>query len=144
MVDELKRITDKLNEYARRLEFLGWGEFLPTTELLNGRECKVVHCAYGFGKIRIAELPHLIGKATLGLLNRSEDYQLFLQRVSSHQAVLSVDRGALIMRDCDSLNGTFVNGIRLSNDNARVLNDGDQLTFGDLRFTLSLRPPAKK
>jgi hypothetical protein len=58
------------------------------------------------------------------------DVQLSGEKVSRHHAVIELgEDGSVLLRDLDSRNGTFVDGVRLSG--ARVLTGGEQLRFGD-------------
>ena len=54
--------------------------------------------------------------------------------ISRRHAVLEVQDGALLVRDLRSLNGTFMNGERLSEP--RLLQDRDVVQFGTIRYTV--------
>ena len=58
-----------------------------------------------------------------------------------HGRIFEVD-GCFYLEDCDSTNGTFLNGEALS-DEATELFDGDKVTFGKLHF-LFVMPEAKQ
>ncbi|MGH7704193.1 MAG: FHA domain-containing protein, partial [Gemmatimonadales bacterium] len=49
-------------------------------------------------------------------------------QVSSRHATLGLEKGAYVLRDLDSTNGTFVNGTRVKG--TRVLSDRDRIQFG--------------
>ena len=59
------------------------------------------------------------------------------QNVSRHHAQIIPGRGAYVVADLGSTNGTMVNGTRISADTR--LNDGDILSFGStyVRFEAS-------
>jgi len=73
------------------------------------------------------------GQMTLG---RAPDCNISLpfSHLSRHHASLTVSSRGLEVRDLGSVNGTFVNGIKV--DKA-VLNLGDKLSFDSLAFTIS-------
>ena len=58
-----------------------------------------------------------------------------------HGRIFEVD-GSFYLEDCDSTNGTFLNGEALSNE-ATELYDGDKVSFGNLHF-LFVMPAAKQ
>jgi hypothetical protein len=72
------------------------------------------------------------GRARIG---RSEENDVFLvdPSVSRAHAVVEIDGTDPVVRDLGSTNGTYVNGERVE---ARLLRDGDELTFGNtlMRF----------
>jgi hypothetical protein len=68
-------------------------------------------------------------RITIGRIAEN-DVQLVDDKVSRHHAVIEMhDGGRVVLRDLDSRNGTFVDGIRLSG--SRVLTGGERLQFGD-------------
>jgi pSer/pThr/pTyr-binding forkhead associated (FHA) protein len=56
--------------------------------------------------------------------------------VSRLHAVLEADKGAFFIKDCDSLNGTEVNGVRVAK---RELKDGDEISIA--KHTILFRIP---
>lgn len=78
-------------------------------------------------------LPFLIGRETKCNLRPSSDV------VSPRHCVIESRQGRPIVRDLDSANGTFVNGIRVSCD--LPLLDGDELEVGPLRFMVNVDVP---
>jgi FHA domain len=68
-------------------------------------------------------------RITIGRIPEN-DVQLVDDKVSRHHAVIETHDGArVVLRDLDSRNGTFVDGIRLSG--SQVLTGGERLRFGD-------------
>jgi FHA domain len=71
-------------------------------------------------------------RITIGRIAEN-DVQLVDDKVSRHHAVIEThDGGRVVLRDLDSRNGTFVDGVRLSG--SRVLTGGELLQFGDERL----------
>jgi pSer/pThr/pTyr-binding forkhead associated (FHA) protein len=67
------------------------------------------------------------------------DVQLIDDKVSRHHAVIELqDGGRVVLRDLDSRNGNFVNGVRLSG--SCVLTGGEQLRFGDEELRVEAGP----
>ena len=73
---------------------------------------------------------YIEGRARVG---RSEESDVFLvdPSVSRTHAVVEVDGIEPVVRDLGSTNGTFINGERIE---ARALQDGDELMFGNTRM----------
>lgn len=61
--------------------------------------------------------------------------------VSRRHAAFVRYQGMLHILDLSSVNGTFLNGNRLTPELAYQLNPGDKVTLGDLHLLLSLPPP---
>jgi hypothetical protein len=69
------------------------------------------------------------GRITIGRVAEN-DVQLIDDKVSRHHAVIErEDGGRAVLRDLGSRNGSFVDGVRLSQP--RVLTGGERLRFGD-------------
>ncbi|HUU02378.1 MAG TPA: FHA domain-containing protein [Myxococcota bacterium] len=73
------------------------------------------------------------------LVGRTETNDLVIQHltVSKHHAYFRIDPDSSLCElvDTDSTNGTKLNGQTVAPKNPRELADGDQLSFGDMRFT---------
>jgi pSer/pThr/pTyr-binding forkhead associated (FHA) protein len=79
------------------------------------------------GKGRVVDIDH--ARLTIGRVE-DNDVQLSDEKVSRHHAVIELAAdGRVVLRDLDSRNGTFVDGVRLSG--SRVLSGGESLRFGD-------------
>jgi pSer/pThr/pTyr-binding forkhead associated (FHA) protein len=61
----------------------------------------------------------------------SNDVVIDSDRVSRFHATLTVESGAVWIRDLDSSNGTFVNGHRVT---SRALSNGDNILIGDCQM----------
>ncbi len=55
--------------------------------------------------------------------------------LSKHHATIEMDNGTYRLRDCDSTNGTTLNGQRLDRKKPQVLRDGDVVSFARYEFT---------
>ncbi len=84
--------------------------------------------------IHLQPLPFIIG--------RHADCQLRLSfpGISRHHAELYQRNGQLVIRDCGSLNGTFINRNRIQAD--MTLNSGDILHFGSQEFRVIYKQAA--
>lgn len=78
---------------------------------------------------RLEPLPMIAGK----LRNR---VQLLLPdaSVSRIHARLVEKEGRVALMDLNSANGTYINGIRLEQNESMVLEKGDEIRFGDMIF----------
>ena len=76
-------------------------------------------------------------------IGRSEDNDIHIPHpsVSSQHARISLQDGTWKVTNLLSSNGTFVNGERVTR---RDLNDGDELRFGDSRFTFQNQETGKQ
>ncbi len=63
-------------------------------------------------------------------------YRLGLSR---RHAIIRVENQALIVKDLQSRNGTFVNGTRVPSGGTLPLHDGDAVRFGNLSMKISFR-----
>jgi len=70
------------------------------------------------------------------LIGRSLDCDVRVanQEVSRHHAVIFREDGSTMIKDLDSANGTFVNGVRIA-EGPILLDTGASLLLGDLAFT---------
>ncbi len=64
------------------------------------------------------------------------------QKVSRHHATLTPVETTYLLLDQGSANGTYINGVRISQPTR--LKDQDRLTFGDTMFLFTTRPPEAK
>lgn len=73
-------------------------------------------------------------------VGRGKDNELMIQdgSVSKIHAALMMNReGTLLVADTGSTNGTFINGRRIAYGEARQIEDGDVVGFGDVEVRLS-------
>lgn len=59
------------------------------------------------------------------------DFQIEHPTVSSHHCEISVENGTLRLRDCGSMNGTFVNGRRVTE---ALMGTGQSFSLGEVHF----------
>ncbi len=67
-------------------------------------------------------------------IGRARDNDLFLDHASVskvHAAIRMNEDGTLILADTGSTNGTFINGRKLHYGEARTIEAGDVISFGD-------------
>jgi FHA domain len=72
-------------------------------------------------------------------VGRASDNELTLNDVSVskiHAALLMTTEGTLLVADTGSTNGTFINGRRIAYGEARLIEDGDVVGFGDVEVRL--------
>nr|BBH93637.1 hypothetical protein KTA_18360 [Thermogemmatispora argillosa] len=76
-------------------------------------------------------------------LGRGEENDIWLDDdlASRYHAELIWDNGQVYVTDCNSLNGVFVNGQRVSG--SAPLHSGDMLEIGSLRFLFELATPTR-
>jgi len=68
-------------------------------------------------------------------VGRAADSELSLNDKSVskiHAALMLSAEGALLVADTGSTNGTYINGRRIAYGEARQINDGDVVGFGDV------------
>ncbi|WP_213954122.1 MULTISPECIES: FHA domain-containing protein [unclassified Variovorax] len=80
------------------------------------------------GKTKL--VPLAAADTRIGRAN-SNDVVIDSDRVSRFHATLTVESGAVWIRDLDSSNGTFVNGHRIT---SRALSNGDTILIGDCQM----------
>ncbi|NWJ47280.1 MAG: FHA domain-containing protein [Chloroflexi bacterium] len=76
---------------------------------------------------------HVLGAPSINL-GRAPDNHIVLrsERCSRHHAVISFSNGRCYLRDLDSKNGTYLNGVLIKT--SHMLADGDRITIGGLVF----------
>jgi pSer/pThr/pTyr-binding forkhead associated (FHA) protein len=68
------------------------------------------------------------------IIGRSNDSDIFLADMlvsRSHATLQNLNKGHSTIRDNESINGTFVNGLRLKRFQKYLLQDGDEIQLGD-------------
>ncbi|TCO23410.1 FHA domain-containing protein [Kribbella steppae] len=81
---------------------------------------------------------HVVPVLDLVLIGRASDCDLILEHpdISRHHAeLLRIDGVSFELRDLDSTNGTFVNGVRVG---SRLVGDGDEIRLGSFPLNLYL------
>ncbi len=116
-----EKVQEKLNESYGNTVFIPWVE---------SSENKL----YGMGKgnknhIDLSRLPITVGK-----LAGSVDMVIADQSISRRHVKFSREGDRIYMTDLNSTNGTFRNGLRLEPNTSEVLEPGDEIKLGKLKF----------
>lgn len=92
-----------------------------------------------------AEFPVYEGRNTIGrfadkpvdidLISQESDSQIWCSR---QHAAITFDKGAVLIEDLNSLNGTWVNGVRIHPGQLRVLKANDVIQVGTVQMKLVL------
>ena len=92
-----------------------------------------------------AEFPVYEGRNTIGrfadkpvdidLITQESDAQIWCSR---QHAAITFDKGAVLIEDLNSLNGTWVNGVRIHPGQLRVLKANDVIQVGTVQMKLVL------
>lgn len=116
-------------EVKDRQEQVMYGDtvFIPWTESCENK-------LYGMGKgnknhIDLSHLPLTVGK-----LAGSVDMVIDEQSISRRHVKFSRENGRICMTDLNSTNGTFKNGMRLLPNTSELLEPGDEIRLGKLKF----------
>ncbi len=65
-----------------------------------------------------------------------QPYGGYQQGVSRYHAMVTTVRGEVVLRDLTSVNGTFLNGYKLSPVKRYTVADGDMITFGQMSIKI--------
>lgn len=78
----------------------------------------------------------LVAKITIG---RESDNDVVVDNrlASRHHAVIQKIKDAYFIKDDNSTNGTFINGVRIPPDKYLKLNAGDKITIGNMSLVIS-------
>lgn len=78
----------------------------------------------------------LVAKITIG---RESDNDIVIDNklASRHHAVIQKIKDAFFLKDTNSTNGTFINGVRIPPDKYVKLNLGDKITIGNMSLVIS-------
>lgn len=78
----------------------------------------------------------LVAKISIG---RDSDNDVVVDNklASRHHALIQKIKNAYFIKDENSTNGTFVNGIRIPSDKYVKLNPGDKITIGNMNLVIS-------
>lgn len=106
---------------------------VPTADIAAPKDVRIVARSTVAGET--AEVPLALRPGGRRLnVGRASDSDLYLNHPSVskiHAALLMNREGTLLVSDTGSTNGTFINGRRLAYGEARHLEDGDVVGFGD-------------
>ncbi len=78
----------------------------------------------------------LVAKITIG---RESDNDVVVDNklASRHHAVIQKIKDAYFVKDTNSTNGTFVNGVKIPADKYVKLNPGDKISIGNMALVIS-------
>lgn len=113
-------------------EFLG---LLASSDTENGQPCieiRALNAPYALS-LRVNRPEYVIGKSVMGV-DGTIGFNSAISRV--HCKISLVD-GAFYVTDLGSVNGTYVNHIRVTDANALPLRDGDILTLANSDFAVT-------
>lgn len=130
---EMRKAAGETRERPRD-EFLETGE--AVTEFLQGtfsekpRERLLIsQNSLKHDTIHIVRMPFVIGK-----MEGACDYQLKRSVISRIHARLEQQEGSVYLIDCNSTNGTFLNGVRLEPNRRYPVREGDEIILADLKY----------
>lgn len=159
----LKRLLDREDREGRgdlphsrkawlRVPGSGAGQALAWREEQEEKDCFEEEDSVGETRVLCAEPAFLSEAALIGIggnerrfvltkkhlvvgkLKERADFILEGAEVSRVHAKIERERDGYYLTDLNSRNGTYVNGIRLEADEARKLEDQDQIRFGNASF----------
>ena len=118
---------DDMSEENKANNLYGNTVFIPWTENSENK-------LYGIGKknknhIDLSRLPVTVGK-----LDGMVDMVIDDTSISRRHAKFHKENGQIYMTDLNSTNGTFKNGLRLEPNTSEVLEQGDEIRLGKLKF----------
>ena len=78
----------------------------------------------------------LVAKITIG---RESDNDVVVDNklASRHHAVIQKIKDAYFVKDTNSTNGTFINGVKIPADKYVKLNPGDKISIGNMSLVIS-------
>ena len=78
----------------------------------------------------------LVAKITIG---RESDNDVVVDNklASRHHAVIQKIKDAYFVKDANSTNGTYINGVKIPPDKYVKLNPGDKVTIGNMSLVIS-------
>lgn len=124
-----KEYISPFSEEGTQTENIAYGNtvFIPWTESCENK-------LYGMGKgnknhIDLNHLPLTVGK-----LAGSVDMVISEQSISRRHVKFARENGRICMTDLNSTNGTFKNGMRLLPNTSEILEPGDEIRLGKLKF----------
>ncbi len=125
-VKEKKReIPAELWEGKDRVTDFLPGEFSEAA----GERCLISQNSLRHDTIRIRQLPFILGK-----MEDVCDYPLRYPVISRIHARLEQQDGQIYLVDCNSTNGTYLNGVRLEPNRRYPVQAGDEIMLADLKY----------
>lgn len=123
-------LSEELYDEWDNLEEESYGKTTLLTE--NKKEMEHVLKYRIHGREEIFPLDKL--PITIGKVKDCVDIVLKDSSVSRIHATIFMSKGELYLKDCNSTNGTFINGIRLESEEQIPLEENDQITIGKVRL----------
>ena len=120
-----KEIPAELWEGKDRVTDFLPGAFSETA----GERCLVSQNSLRHDTIRIRQLPFILGK-----MEDVCDYPLRYPVISRIHARLEQQDGQIYLVDCNSTNGTYLNGVRLEPNRRYPVQAGDEIMLADLKY----------
>ena len=124
--------TCVLSDYVDRVDTKGMVDFedVPNQEQFLG----VLVRKSNNESIRITKNDFVIGKGTA-----NTDYQIAdNSSISRRHAMICTGRNGVYIHDCNSTNGTFINGTRIESERSVLLNSGDIIKLANEEFEYHL------
>ena len=123
---------ESLSEKERKLFF---DQLLyQKTEPLYRRPRENRFCLVPVSHPNLPEIVISQEETTIGKLQTAADVVIPFPTVSRLHAKLHCAQGICLLTDLNSCNGTYVNEIPLEGDIPRKLEDGDEITFADIKY----------
>lgn len=142
--DEQKKHSDRERKEEGK-ELTGGEEYWKKKQISPQQlyqKTEPLYCCPGKAKFRLIPLSHeglppitLMGEeTTIGKLAAVVDVVLPFQTVSRLHARLECTDGGCLVTDLNSCNGTYVNEVQLKGETPYQLEDGDELSFADIKY----------
>lgn len=93
-----------------------------------------------YGRVEIYRPESLVEnfeiKSKITAIGRQTGNDIIVDRngISRYHAKLTFDNNQMVLEDLDSVNGTYVDGVRIPGSEPRLLRGGEEIQIGDVRF----------
>ena len=127
------------NRFVFGVDILGEVDCGPTRRLLlPTMNLMPEHEDAGVDPIQVSRFPFLVGTRDDVFSRYKEAFPEAIRHISRRHAVIYTCSGDFHLEDLNSKFGTFVSDSRLS-EQAKVLHDGDSVTFGTMPFSYTVQ-----